>query len=200
MLTNILDKLVSGSAETRELDPHQFLFRQGDRAHYVFAVEDGHVKLTRYLSNGKSVVMLVARAGETFTEAALFSGLYHCSAVADVKSRVRAYKKKDILEALKSDPSLALEYAARLSRQVQRLRTQLELRNIQSAGERMLQFFLLEAHPDSLEFKVDVPLKDIAALLGLAHETFYRELARLESEGVITRQEATIKIERTGGI
>ena len=200
MLTEILHRLVSGPAKTRELEPREFLFRQGDRAEHVFAVEDGRIALARYLSDGKSVIMHVARAGHTFTEAALFSDVYHCNAVAEAKSRVRMYEKKDILEAIGRDSLLALEYVASLSKEVQRLRMQLELHNIQSARERILQFLLLEADPGSLEFRIQVSLKDVAANLGLAHETFYRELARLESDKIIAREAKTIKILRTGGI
>ena len=199
MLTDTLKKLISGPAETRELDAHEFLFRQGDRAEHVFVVEDGHIQLTRYLSNGKSVVMHVARTGQTFTEAALFSEVYHCNAVADVKSRVRVYRKHEILETIRSQPSFALEYVASLSKEVLRLRTQLELHNIPSARERMLQFFLLQADPESMEFKIEVSLKDVAANLGLAHETFYRELARMEKERIITRRGKTIRISRNHG-
>jgi len=200
MLIDILDKLIPGTAETRELNPREFLFRQGDTAEHIFAVDDGHIKLTRYLSNGKSVVMHIARARQTFTEAALFSEVYHCNAIADVKTRVRMYRKKDILDAITRDSSLALEYAASLSREVQRLRMQLELHNIQSARERILQFLLLEAGPDSLEFEIQDSLKNVATNLGLAHETFYRELARLEHDKIITRRDKIIKVHKTGGI
>src|SRR5438876_5645833 len=110
MLADVLDKLVSRRSQTRELRARQFLFRQGDRAEHIFAVEAGQIKLTRYLSNGKSVVMHATRAGHTFTEAALFSEVYHCNAVASVKTRVKVYRKAEILEALKLDPPLALEY------------------------------------------------------------------------------------------
>src|SRR5947209_5771329 len=90
MLSAVLDKVASMSVETRELRAREFLFRQADRAGSIFAVDSGHIRLTRYLSNGKSVVMHVARAGHTFTEAALFSEVYHWNAVAQTKARVRA--------------------------------------------------------------------------------------------------------------
>ena len=163
-------------------------------------MDSGYLKLTRYLSNGKSVVMHVARAGHAFTEAALFSDVYHCNAIAAAKTRVRMYGKKDILDAITRDSSLALEYVASLSKEVQRLRTQLELHNIKSARERIFQFLLLEASPDSLECRIQASLKDVATNLGLAHETFYRELARLESDKIITREHKTIKIHRTRGL
>ena len=75
MLADILGKLIP-RAQSRELRSGQFLFRQGDRAEYIFALEQGQIILTRYLSNGRSVPMHAARAGQTFTEAALFSDIY----------------------------------------------------------------------------------------------------------------------------
>ena len=62
-----------------------------------------------------------------------------------------------------------------------------------------LDLSLLEADPDSLEFEVRTSLKDISVNLGLAHETFYRELARLENDKIITRDEKRIKILRPPG-
>jgi CRP/FNR family transcriptional regulator, dissimilatory nitrate respiration regulator len=197
MLSNVLEQLVADCATAREFGPGDFLFRQGDRADYVFAVEEGRVRLTRYLSNGKTVCMHVARAGQTFSEAALLSPVYHCNAVADTRSRVRAYSKGRIVEAIGRDPALAVEYIASLAREVQRLRTRLELQNIQSARERILQFLALEAEPGSQQIRVDTSLKDLASDLGLAHETFYRELARLEGDGTITRDERTITLKKT---
>src|SRR2546422_1885300 len=200
MLTEVLDKLVSGAPETRELRAGELLFRQGDKASHIFAVDEGEIRLARCLSSGKSVVMHVAHAGHAFTEAALFSDIYHCDAVAGGKARVRAYKKKEILAAIAQEPTLALDYIRSLSREVQRLRLQLELHNIASARERIMQFLLLEADPQSLEFEVRTSLKDVAATLGLAHETFYRELGRLENDGVIARAEKRIRILKIPGL
>lgn len=200
MLTAIFDQLAAATMQTRTLAPRESLFRQGEPARYVFAVESGHVTLARYLSNGKMVVMHTARAGETFAEAALFSEVYHCHAIADVTTHVRQYQKQDVLAGLQRDPALMLEYTALLSRQVQKLRTQLELRSIPSARERILQCLLLEAAPDTLRVELHTPLKELAARLGLAHETLYRELAQMEEDKVIARTDKTIKILKADGV
>src|SRR5205823_2997648 len=143
--------------------------------------------------------MHAARAGQTFTEAALFSDIYHCNAVAGAKSRVRMYPKHDLLEALEREPSLALKYVASLSREVQRLRTDLELHSIRSSRERILRFLQLHAGPDS-EYAVQGSLKELATNLGLAHETFYRELARLESAKLIARRRGSIRLRKSGAV
>jgi CRP-like cAMP-binding protein len=200
MLSAILDRLTSVAAQTRDLRAQEFLFRQGDQARNIFAVDDGRIKLARYLSNGKSVVMHVARAGHMFTEAALFSDVYHCNAVAETKARVTAYAKKDVLEALDREPRLAIECVASLAHEVQRLRMQLELHSIRSARERILQCLLLAADPASLRVVLQAPLKDMATNLGLAHETFYRELARLERDKVIEREGSIIRIRKSRAV
>ncbi len=194
MLTTILENVVGGAAETRDLDANEFLFRQGDTATHVFAVETGRIKLARYLSNGKVVVMHIAQPGHTFTEAALFSDVYHCNGVAEIRSRVRAFRKSEILAAVGASPKLALDYIRSLSKEVQRLRLQLELHSIPSARERILQFLVLEADPGSLAVEIQGSLKDLAASLGLAHETLYREVARLEDEGLIAREKTSIRL------
>ena len=106
------------------------------------------------------------------------------------------YKKQHILDAIKRDSSFALQYIASLSREVQRLRTQLELHSIHSARERILQFLLLESRPGSSEVHIDGSLKELASDLGLAHETFYRELARLEDDHIISREDKVIRLHK----
>jgi len=69
MLADILGKLIP-RAQSRELRSGQFLFRQGDRADYIFDLEQGQVILTRYLSSGNSVHMHAARDGQSFTVSA----------------------------------------------------------------------------------------------------------------------------------
>jgi CRP/FNR family transcriptional regulator, dissimilatory nitrate respiration regulator len=194
MLSAVLDALASVAVQTRELRAREFLFRQGDVAKNIFAVDHGHIRLTRYLSSGKSVVMHVARAGHTFTEAALFSEVYHCNAVAQTKARVRAYSKNDVLAAIGRDPALASACIASLAREVQRLRMQLEVHSIASARERILRFLSLEGDPRTLEFRLPTSLMDLATDLGLAHETLYRELARLERDKLIERCDDMIRL------
>jgi DNA-binding Lrp family transcriptional regulator len=74
------------------------------------------------------------------------------------------------------------------------LRTRLELSNILSARERILQFILVNLEPEKREIVLKGTLKDFSAELGLAHETLYRELKTLEKEGIIERNGNRIKI------
>ncbi len=190
MIIDTLDKLFfdASSVQKQNIAPGQYVFRQGDPAPNIYAVESGQVKLERYTLEGRNIIMHIANAGDSFAEAALSSEIYHCNATAIVPSIIHIYPKKNILRVLRSQPDKAEEYIALLASQVRALRTKLEIRNILSARERMLQHFFLIANPSTAEITLNMPHKEIAGELGLAHETFYRELSKLEKDGVIRRR------------
>jgi CRP-like cAMP-binding protein len=182
--------------ELRQLAAGDVLFGQGDAATATYAVESGRVRLVRRTVDDHLVVLHTARVGDVFAEAALFSGAYHCDAIAAVPSRVWRYPKDQLLPALRANPDLSEAFMARLARQVQGLRSRLELRNVRSARERVFQYLLLAAGSDGRTVTLDGPLQDMAADIGLTREALYRTLAALEADGVISRREHAIVVRK----
>lgn len=189
MTINTLDSLFHevSSIKKKYFKAGENIFYQRDSAKNIYAVEKGQVSLERSTIEGRCVVMYTANAGDSFAEASLFSDTYHCNAIATRDSLVHVYPKQKILEDLRTHPEKTEQLISLLASQVRTLRTKLEIRNILSARERILQFFYLSAHIDTGEVLLDISLKSIAEELGLAHETLYREMAKLEKEGVIKR-------------
>lgn len=182
----------------QELVTGQALFQQGDPALAVFIVETGRLRLFRYTTEGKMVTFYVARAGEIFAEVAIFSDFYTDSAVAEVDSRVAVYPKQLLLDALCEYPNLAEDFMTLLVRKIQSLKFRLELRDIRSAHERVLQYLRHLAQPDDdRSVNLDRPLKDIAGDLGLTPETLSRTLRRLEREGAIARVQRVIMLQNS---
>jgi CRP/FNR family transcriptional regulator, dissimilatory nitrate respiration regulator len=183
--------LEAGSA-VRVLAPGDLLFRQGDPAAAIYKVESGRLRLIRRTVDDHLVILHTARRGEFFAEAALFAETYHCDAVAAAQSRIRAYPKPMMMEALRGDPALAEAFMARLARQLQELRARMELRNIRSARDRVLQYLRLQAGIHGRNIEIEGQLQDIAAEIGMTREALYRTLAALESEGHLTRTDGAI--------
>lgn len=198
MLTRDLQVLFAGAATPREKSykANDFVFRQGAPVRGIYALLEGQVKLERYTTEGKAAVMHIADAGESFAEAALFSDAYHCYALAVHPSRVVLFPKAEVLKVLRESPPTALKYIALLSTHVRGLRTSLELRSILSARERILQYLFLAVDPGTKTVALPGTLKDLAGHLGLAHETLYRELKKLEQEGILTKGRNTIVLQR----
>jgi len=101
------------------------------------------------------------------------------------------------MEAMRKDPALAEAFMARLARQLQELRARMELRNIRSARDRVLQYLRLRAGIHGRSIAVEGQLQDIAAEIGMSREALYRTLAALESEGHLTRTETAILLTKS---
>ncbi|HLY90778.1 MAG TPA: helix-turn-helix domain-containing protein, partial [Acetobacteraceae bacterium] len=76
-------------------------------------------------------------------------------------------------------------------------RGRMELRNIGSARERVLQYLRLRAGALSRSVALEGQLQDIAAEIGVTRETLYRTLAALEDEGQLARSGSAILLKKT---
>ncbi|MBC8166964.1 MAG: Crp/Fnr family transcriptional regulator [Bryobacteraceae bacterium] len=178
----------------RDLASGQVLYRRGDPATAVFAVQRGRLKLLAYTSEGQRVPLYVVRPGEWVSEAALFAGEYCSDVVAEIPSRVAVVPKEAMVLALQHNSELATEFMRMMARRWNLLRMRLELRALHSARERIMQYFLAMAPPGQKTVRLDRPLKSIAEDLGLTHESFYRSLAQLIKDGVIHRNKTEITV------
>jgi CRP/FNR family transcriptional regulator, dissimilatory nitrate respiration regulator len=182
--------LFPGSPPTKIVAAGDTLFRQGDPAEAIYFVESGCLRLERTTPSGTLVVLHSARAGELLAEGALAASHYHCNAVAKLPSRVQVYAKADILSHLPPG-SVGFGLATVLARHLIRARQRIELRDIRSARERVLQF--LRQHADCRgHVAIQRELQDIAAELGLSREALYRTLAALQKEKRIERHAGCI--------
>lgn len=170
--------------ERRSLARNELLFRQGDKVAAIYFIETGCLRLERRTFDGRTLILGTTPANQFFVEAALFSDVFHCDAVATEPSRVRIYPKADVLHALRTDPASGLAFLALVARQVIELRQRIELIKVRSAKERVMLFLDFHAGPDGRTVKLPGQLQDIASELGLTRE---RTLASLERTGVIER-------------
>ncbi|MGI8991845.1 MAG: Crp/Fnr family transcriptional regulator [Bryobacteraceae bacterium] len=178
----------------RELIAGELLYRRGDPANAIFAVERGRLQLLSYTSGGKPVPLYVIRAGECVSEAALFAQSYCGDVVAEVASRLSVFPKGPLLAAFHGDPAISREFMVSLTRRFNLIRHRLELRNVQSARERVLQHLVASAAPGQSRMILDRPLKSVADDIGLTHECFYRTLAQLEKEGIVARKKGYVSL------
>jgi CRP-like cAMP-binding protein len=192
-----LPRSLEAGSVVRDLAADEVLFRQGDRAAAIYRVERGRLRLVRRTLDGHLVILHTARRGEFFAEASLFAETYHCDAVAAASSRIRVYPKAKVLAALRTEPALAEAFMARLAHQLQDLRARMELRNIRSARQRVLQYLRLRAGLAGHSVAIEGQLQDIAAEVGLSRESLYRTLAALEADGSLTRGDTEIVLDNS---
>ncbi|GAB4404790.1 MAG: Crp/Fnr family transcriptional regulator [Rhodoferax sp.] len=169
------------------------LFRQGEPTFGFFRLVSGRIRLVRVTPAGTQVPMHSVRPGELFAEASIFSARYHCDAIATSACEVLVYSKGELLRRLKESREDLWTFAAELAHRVIELRTRLEMRQIRSAPERVLQSLELRCGASGA-WKMDGTLKQFAEEIGLTHEALYRALAGLERDGRIARRDGEIKL------
>ena len=72
-----------------------------------------------------------------------------------------------------------------------------ELRNIRSARHRVLQYLRLRAGIHGRSIAIEGQLQDIAPEISMTREALYRTLAVLETEGHLTRTDASILLKKS---
>jgi CRP-like cAMP-binding protein len=163
------------------------LFYQGEPATRFYVVLDGCVMLHRVSPNGHQSVISLINRGESFAEAAMFDCAdFPVTATVIADARLLVVTAQSFRRRLMSDPSLALNILASMSRQMRRLVEQIEQRSSSSSTERLARFLLQLCPEDVAATELELPLDKqlIAGALGMQPETFSRCLSRLKPLGV----------------
>jgi CRP-like cAMP-binding protein len=177
-----------------ELEQGACLFHAGDPVRWVFWVEQGALKLVRFAPDGTEIVLHRAFAGETFAEASLSAGRYHCDGFCDRNCRVLAIPADKFRRYLRADREFAGVWQDTLARTLRIQRARYERLGLKSARARVLHYLVSEGQGSPPAVTLPGTLREWAAELGLAHETLYRTLAELTKAGTISRDGAVIRL------
>jgi CRP-like cAMP-binding protein len=192
MLFHLLDELATEGAPVA-LGAGEYLFRRGDPAAHMYTVRSGLLRLRRCTVDGREILMLRSGPGDTVGEASLTSESYGCDAIASTATVAGRIPTRAVRERAGRDPAFALALIAAMAEQIRGERQRIEIASARRARDRVIQFLALHGDATGL-FRVETTLKDIASELGLTHETFYRQLADLEREGVLTRAAGGLRL------
>ena len=179
-------ELPASALSDRRLAAGELLFRQGDASFGFFRLLNGAVDMVRWTPSGAPLRLHAVRSGETFAEASLFAGHYHCDALATADSEIRSYACDQVLLAMETAPGLAIAMAAHLATSLRDARRLLELRSVTPLKLRLL-FRLRDLAGADGRLPSTATITGIAAEIGATPEACYRAVAALERDGVLTR-------------
>jgi len=174
MCDNFIEKLFALADKQREYDQGTILFRQDDPIRSIFIVDEGLVELIRHQRDGTSIILQRAGRQSVLAEASLYSELYHCDAAVKLPSRIFEFPKVTFLELLRQDEDLSTAWAARLAREVQSARSQIDILSRKTVSERLDGWFAWKGN----ELPSKGQWKSIAVQIGVSPEALYRELAK----------------------
>ena len=176
-------------ATRTSLVPGKHIFKEGERADFVFGVSEGVVRLFKLLPDGRRQIVWLALPGEFLEMPAVGRHLLSATAVGEIV--LHRFPREPLEAYILSNANLTRLLIEFATRRLENAQQQLLVLGNGSAEERVL-FFLItwrnrQAIGDQTPDYVPLPMKreDIADFLALTLETVSRTLKRLERNNFI---------------
>lgn len=190
---------VSLAAAMRTVSKSEIIFHEGDIAQAFFIVASGKVKIFKLSPDGKEQILMIVSAGNSFAEAALFSGgRYPASAQALEDSELIVISREKFVRLLGKNPDLAVNLIARLSELLRKMTSLVEELSLTDVTTRLAHRIVSMVGENETCSRPIVTLVEkktvLASQLGTIPETLSRSFARLSKEKVIAIDGARIEI------
>jgi CRP-like cAMP-binding protein len=167
------------------------IFSEGEDAHFVYAIDEGVVRISRHAENGHRQILAFMVPGDLF--GLPDDGIYVNSAEAVCPARIYRFPWQRLREIMVREPQLQLTMLMKVAYDLRQAQRQIMILGRQNTYQRLV-FFLIDflRHPEFYDEKtsrLDLPINrfDLADYLGIARETVARAFTRLEREGLARR-------------
>ncbi|MBA4387954.1 MAG: hypothetical protein C0404_08225 [Verrucomicrobia bacterium] len=184
---------IASVAKLQNLAKREILFNEGQKAHSIFLLKAGSIKLLKTSLDGREVVIKTVNPGEIFAEATLFErDTYPVTAIAVAGSTLAVLPRQGI-QALLEERLFRNEFIASLIGRIRYLADRLLHFTTSDVEDRFFTF--LEDHGGrKYEYTLPMSKKEIAAAMGATPETFSRLMLRLKKEKKLTLKGKTMRL------
>ncbi len=175
-------------ARERKFKRGETIFFEGDEATGFYMVGSGKVKIFKMSMEGKEQILHIFGRGEPFGEVPVFHGQpFPANAVCLQQSQLLFFPRREFIDLVTENPSLALSMLAMLSLRLRRFASQVESLSLKEVPGRLAAhlIYLTEEQGKTDQVVLDIPKGQLASLLGTSPETLSRIFARMSEEGLI---------------
>lgn len=167
------------------------IFAEGEDADFVYAIDEGVVRIVCYVDNGQRQILAFMMPGDLF--GLPDNGTY--ANTAETISAVRLYRLPwhNLIQRTMDDPQLQLNLLVRVADDLHRAQRRIMMLGQQSTSQRLaallLEFAGHREFYNDCDGHLHLPINrvDVADYLGIARETAARAITRLEREGLLRR-------------
>lgn len=190
-----LDEVVNSMAD-QTFDRGQTVLSEGDAAEGFFVLVHGKVKIFKLSTEGKEQILHFVGPGESFGEVPMFSGgRFPANAETIERSRIFFFPRSAFLDLIGTDPTLAMNMLAELSKRLRQMTRLVEELSLKEVPGRLAAYILyLSIENESNEVGLDITKGQLASLLGTIPETLSRILGKMSAQEVISVHGRKLKI------
>ena len=167
------------------------IFSEGEEGHFVYAIDEGVVRISRHAENGHRQILAFMVPGDVF--GLPDGGTYVNSAEVISSARIYRFPWHRLREIMVREPQLQLNMLVRVAYDLRQAQRQIMILGQQNTYQRVASFLLeFLTHPefyDKNKSLLNLPINrfDFADYLGIARETLARALGKLERDGLLKR-------------
>jgi len=173
------------------------IFSEGEVANGFFVVQRGKVKIYKISFEGKEQIIHIFGPGEPFGEVPMFEGKHFpAHAVAIEESVVIFLRRSSFVNLIQTNPSLALNMLAVLSRRLRGLTVMVEDLSLREVPARLAGhlLYLSNTQKGAVQFNLDLPKGQLAGLIGTIPETMSRIMSKMVKNGFIQIEGSVVTI------
>ena len=190
---------IETTTSVKNVEKGEMIFNEGDSAVSFFIVGSGKVKVFKLSPDGKEQILMIASPGETFAEAALFTGgKYPASAQALESTQLIVIYRDRFVGLLARHPDLALNLIARLSQLLRQLTVLVEGLSLSDVTTRLAHHLVSLVDDVGQKNELVLTLGEtktvLASQLGTIPETLSRIFGKMSKQGFIELNGPRIRI------
>jgi CRP-like cAMP-binding protein len=185
--------LLAPYARRRVFTPGALLWREGEEAGMLVALERGRVKVYRVLPNGNAVTLLLFGPGDVFGFMPFLDGRpYPATAQALDEIEALVVSRSDLKAAFARDPQVALALVRLLATRLREAFDRIERSSVPEVLPRVaaaLAALLPEGLAEGQLAVIELPVRssEFAAAIGVAPESLSRAITKLVEARVLHR-------------
>lgn len=183
------------------------IFLQGNPSLGLYCVNSGKIKITKTGLDGKESIVRIAGPGDVLGHRSLFSHEnYTASATTIEETTICFIDKKFIFNALKREPSIALQLIQQLSREMGSAEAKSASLSQKSVKERLCELLLTLKNSfgivEGARTRLDIKLtrEEMASMIGTSVETVIRFMTELKEQGMIEQEGKVIFVVNEPGL
>jgi CRP/FNR family transcriptional regulator, dissimilatory nitrate respiration regulator len=184
-------------ATSKPLNKGEAVFSEGAEADGFYVIVRGRVKIFKLSPDGKEQVLHIVGFSEPFGEVPVFSGgRFPANAQTIEDALLIFFPRSAFVDLIRTDPSLALNMLALLSRRLMHFASLIEGLSLKEVPHRLAAYLLYLNKKSEGSDVVDLEISKtlLANVLGTIPETVSRVLGKMTAEGIIDVDGRRIRI------
>ena len=175
-------------AVEKHINKGEIIFSEGDEGNGFFVIAEGRVKIFKVSAEGKEHILHIFGPGQPFGEVPVFAGQrFPAHAQALDKTRTLFLPRAAFVDLVASNPSLALNMLAVMSKKLRQFAVQIENLSLKEMPARLASYliFLVEEQEADDVVTLNISKGQLASILGTIPETLSRIFAKLSGQELI---------------